>query len=698
MSQDQQTYTHATTAALIGFLTQLLLTVLLAVIGFYAQSRAIFAGAFYLLPGIWVWVLLWVLYKQHLLARAESLEVARLKDSDARSAALFDEAGSQLAQASRRLENIYRWGMPVISALTALYLLGTGVLLLYLNSRHIELGTLATTPIKPGINTSLIALLLVVGWLGGFLVARYVAGMTRVDAWQALRGGAGTLIGNVFLGYLPLLVATAMLFFGNQSLFVYLSLAIPGVMVLLGVEVVLGLVLGFYRPRKPGEFVRPAFDSRLLGWLTRPESIGKIFSETINYQFGFEVSKSWFMQLLGRALLPLAIVCVVVVIGMTSLVVVEPHQQAVVTQNGAFVRVAEPGMSFKLPWPLGEAKKYDVNRVHSVRLGSRAHVDDEHKMDGPILWTNTHVQEGATEQLMITAPPPGAGTTGEADSVLGEMIGADIDIKYRIADLADYAGINNPNQGTTDPETLLTTIAQNEVTRFFATKDIDTLLSTGRATAGQELQDAIQARLDAYAVGLEVVFVSVSGVHPPQQVAADFHKRINALQEAQTETEKALQAADVVLAEVAGNRERASRLSALIDTYYRLDGELKQLPPDAPADRRAALTAELERQHVAIELLMIESGGLVGQRLAEARATRWSTSLSAQSRSLRLAAELESYKSAPRYYPVSRYLDVLVTAMQDRHKTVMGPPQDAPKPEVVLDLPVGAVPGIELPK
>jgi len=696
MSQDQRTYTRATIASLIGLGTQFLLFLLLLILGLYTESKAVLAGAFYLVPGLAIWLLLWLIYKQHQLERAEALEASKLAESDARSAALFDEAGSQLAQAKRRLEFLYTWGVRIVSNLTALYLVGVGTLLLYLNRNALINGTLASEPIALGVNVSLVALLLVIGWLGGFLVARYVAGMTRVDVWQTLRGGASTLIGNVFLGVLPILVATVLLFFSNDLGFVHLALALPVVMILLGVEVILGQILGFYRPRKGDEFVRPAFDSRVLGWLTRPESIGKIFSETINYQFGFEVSKSWFMRLLGKALLPLGAVCIAVVIAMTSVVIVKPHQQAVITLNGAFVRIADPGLSFKVPWPLGQAEKYDVLRVHTVRLGSRAHIDDEHKMDGPILWTNQHVEEGATEELLITAPPPGAGKSGESDTYLGEMIGADIDIKFRIADLRSYVGIDNPNAGSTQPEELLRTIAQHEVTVYFATHDTDELLSTGRSTAGSELQDAIQKELDSYAVGLEVVFVSVSGVHPPQEVADDYHARINALQESQTAEETALQQSDIILAAVAGDRERAARLSAMVESYTQLSADIKQFGADATEAQRDELEEEAARQRIAIELLMIESGGEVGQRMAQARATRWSSSLNAEARDQRLEAELEAYKNAPRYYPVSRYLDTLVAALADRPKTVIGNDVGAADPEVVMDLPQGAVPGVNL--
>ncbi|MBX2851820.1 MAG: hypothetical protein KTR15_08760 [Phycisphaeraceae bacterium] len=696
MSQDQLTYTRASTASLIGLAMQFVLALLLIILGLYAESKAVLAAAFYSLPGLSVWLLLWLIYKQHQLERAEALEAGKLAESDARSAALFEEAGSQLAQAKARLDNLYKWGVRVVSGLSAVYLIGVGILLLYLNRSAMLLGTLQEAPLSETVNTSLFLLLLVVGSMGGFLVARYVAGMTRVDSWQALRGGASTLIGNVFLGVLPIIAASVLLFFGNTLGFVYLAIIIPAVMVLLGVEIVLGMVLAFYRPRKGDAFVRPAFDSRVLGWLTRPESIGKIFSETLNYQFGFEVSKSWFMRLLGKALLPLAGVCLVVIIGMTSLVIVQPHQQAVVTSNGAFVRIAEPGLSFKAPWPFGRAEKYDVDRIHSISLGSRGHINRRGAERGPMLWTNQHVEEGATEEFLITAPPPGSGTTGDKDSVLGEMIGADVDVSYRIADLRLYTGIDNPTSGTTDPETLLKTIAQHEVTRYFASKDTDALLSSARVMAGTNLRNAIQDELDKYAIGLEVVFVSVSGVHPPQEVADDYHARINALQESQTEEARALQEADIIYATAAGDRDRANRLIALVEQYNALNGQIKQLDDDS--DERKALEDAVDRQRVAIELLMIESGGEVGQRMAQARATRWSQALGAEARDKRLTAELKAYESAPRYYPVSRYLDALVAGLENRPKTVLGSDAELDNPEVVLDLPLGGGSGGSTPR
>lgn len=702
MSQDQQTYSRATTAALIGLAAQLVITVIVAILGVYAQSMALTAATWYLVGGLPIWLAIWVLFNQHRLERIEALEAQQLADSDARSAALFDEAGNQLAQSRRRLETLYKWGLPIVSWVTAVYLIALGGFLVYTGRNAIRSDTLIARSLGQDVNLPIVGLLLLLCLMIGFLVARYVAGMTRVNEWQGLRGGASYLIGNVFLALGPIIIALVLdTFLGSREMLAYLGVILPIIMVLLGLEIVLGFVFGLYRPRKADEFVRPAFDSRTLGWLTRPESMGKIFSETLNYQFGFEVSKSWFMRLIGRALLPLSIVCLLIILAMSTLVVVSPHQQAVVTVNGAFSHIAEPGIRFKPPWPLGRAEKHNVYRVYSIKLGSRSHLAEKVDADGnpivePILWTNQHVEEGQTEQFLATAPPPGAGTSGDADSVLGEMVGADIDIKYRISNLKAYLGIEDPDRAVQAPELLLRVIAEQQVSRYFATRDIDTLLTTGRQQAGTLLRDSIQEELNGYNAGIEVVFVSLSGIHPPQEVAASFHERINASQEAQTEVEKARQEAAVILSGVAGSEARANEIARQIAALKKLEATEAALAEDADADEaeKTRIAELIREQEASIQLLLLSVGGEAGQRLSEAMAQRWTIALDAQSRLTRRQAEYEAFRLAPRYYPLQRYYESLAQAMSDRPKRVLMMAPDADDPNVVLDLQDNVLPGI----
>ena len=700
MSQDQQTYTRATTAALVGLVTHFVLTIVIAVVGVYTESRAVQAVSWYVIAGLPIWSILWVLYNQHRLERIESLEAAQLADRDARNAALFDESGSQLAQARKRLDNLYKRGLPIISALTAAYLLALGGFLLLRNLKPLQDGGLIERPASEDLNFALISLLLILFGLVGFLVSRYVAGMTRIKEWQSLRGGASYLIGNVFLGLLPLLIGLGFLWADNTYVIAYLAVIIPGFMVLLGLEIVLGFVLGMYRPRKADEFVRPAFDSRVLGWLTRPESIGRIFSETLNYQFGFEISKSWFMQLLGKALVPLSIACILMIAGMSCVVIVEPHEQAAITTNGAFSYIAEPGINFKAPWPIGKARKYDVNRIHSIALGSRAHAED--KFTGPILWNNQHVGAGAEERYLITAPHLIDADTGKTDSLLGEMLGADIDVKYRILNLEDYLGVNAPDRSVESPETLLRIVSQKQVIRFFATHDTESLLTTARENAGETLQAAIQDELASYNIGLEVVYVSVSGIHPPQEVAEEFHQRINAMQQAQTTIEQAKQQVAVTLSSVAGSEQQAQAIADQID---QLEGYTAQktllLAQDQPQDnepRLAELDGLIAQEHAAIELSLLQAGGQAGQLLMQARAYRWSVSLQAQARALRRNSEMQAFHNAPLYYPMRRYLDMLAGTLSDRPKLLIVPLPDAGPPNIVVDLEQIGLPSNTMPQ
>ena len=352
MQQDQQTFSRATTAAMLGLATQLSFGIIVAGLGLYTRSAALNAAAWYLFGGLPIWVALWMLYHQHRLERREALETEQLTREDARAAALFDEAGQNLASARKRLEGFYKWGLNVVSIFVAIYLIAAGLALFFGNLGLIETGddgrnyaalrdaALGNESANPWMVVGFSALMAFLG----FLVARYVAGMTRLRQWQLLRGGAAYLIGNVLIIALIGIAGIALAFDTLWPLMV-LALLVPAVMVLLGIETLLAFVFGIYRPRRADDVVRPAFDSRLLGWLTSPESIGKIVSETLNYQFGFEITKSWFYVLLGRALTPLILAGLLILVGLTSVVIVSPNEQAVITDRGRFRRELQAALA-----------------------------------------------------------------------------------------------------------------------------------------------------------------------------------------------------------------------------------------------------------------------------------------------------------------------------------------------------------------
>lgn len=656
MHQDQYTFKRAMSVALLGLSTQVVLTVTVALIGVFAESRAVMAAFFHLLGGLPIWIILAMIYNQHRLERQEALEAESLARSDAQAAALFNEAGQQLALAKRRLEHLYKYGYSLVGIGLATYLLTVGGSLLFANWKAYQAGVLQKDPFVGTNHLGLVAFILIGVAFIAFLVARYLAGMTDVSQWRDLRSGASYLMGNMFVAVL-LVVATVFGHFEDLRGFVFLALLIPAMMVVLGVEVLLSFVFGIYRPRRKGENVRPAFDSRILGWLTRPESMGKIVSETLNYQFGFEITKSWFYQFLARWVGLFVLVCFALVIGASGFVFVEPHQKAVVTHFGGNPRVVGPGVSFKWPWPVGGVQRFDVYRVHSVTVGS----DLEYRDNVAILWTTVHTE--GEEVFLITAPSRDLAELEYAtDIAAGELAGTDVTLKYRIDEdrLLDYA------TSVADPNALLRALTEREVNRYFATHDIDTLLTSGRMNAGDYLLERIRAEVALQHLGLEVVSVSMVGIHPPQNadVALSFHQQIGALQEKESQIQDALRMAINTLAGVAGSADRARQISDAIAELNTLRERLDQAEDDQ-------LQRQLLQQQADIEQAVDQAGGEAARIILTARAYRWGRSIGELAKTERFASQLLAYRQAPEYYKARLYLDTLSEALQGRRKIII---------------------------
>lgn len=677
MSEDQQTYKRAMNAALVGLAAQVLLTAVMALVGVYAQAPAVNAAALYMLGGVPVWIVLAMLFHLQRQERAEALEAEQLAQADAASAAIFTEAGDQLRFARKRLANLIKYWLNIVSLGVAFYLLAVGGWYLFTASKNpvfleairnigTTLGTRSTAlGISPVITVAVVAIVaLVVGFVA-FLVARYVAGMTQVKSWQPLRGGAGYMMGNGFVALLIMVAAILRYFDVSLPAFVILAFAIPVVMMLLGVEMLLGFVFGFYRPRKPGDAPKPAFESKLLGWLTRPESIGKIVSETINYQFGFEISSSWFYRLISRWIVWLIVLGGLVLLGLSSFVIVGPHENAVVTRFGSYRGILPPGPHWKLPWPAERAEKFDVSQVQSMDIASSS---KEHLEPGTaILWTNEH---GGAEKGFYLTPEPVSrderpNDDASANAVAAGLIGIRVTIQYRIDDLAKYVGVDSAQQ----PVELFRREAEGVVNRFFATHDIESLLSSVQSVAG----DQLKAGLDQPAadLGLKVLAVSLTSLHPPQSddVAKSFLARIEADITKQATIEDAHKDAVTTLTTVAGSRERALQIVDAIGEAARLQNEVRRT---AATDAAAleTLNQQLAEKREAIANLIADAGGQAASLIYRARAERWKQSLGEWARVVELRAQYDAYQRSPDYFKAREYFQVLTDALTNRDKPV----------------------------
>ncbi|MBN4058853.1 hypothetical protein JYU10_00120 [bacterium AH-315-J04] len=606
-----------------------------------------------------------MVFKQMRRVADEALETEQLKRArvEGGTESIFELDDDALLIEQNRLRWMLRWLLPAGTVLVASILI-LGHFVGWTWSLEQAFATEGAGRVHPTGNPTLMMWFVIgIGFIS-FLYARYAVALSRLANWRLLRAGAACMAGNA-IGCLILafaLMATSTIEWAEPLA----SYAVRILLVVLGVEFTANFVLDFYRPRSSGVIPRPSFDSRLLGLISEPGGIAKSIAETMNYQFGFEVSSTWFYQLLQRWLFPITVATFIAVISLSSVVVIDADEQAVVERFGRVVGgnspVLSPGLHLKLPYPIDVVYRAPVNRISEVVIGESEdghdHADDHHA----IVWTEAHdfvpemlllvaagpvghdKNDGA-EQDVVTAPVED-GTQGQAVSLL--MVS--IPIEYRIKDIEKY--LHNYE----DPETLLEQIAYRYLTDYASSVDVDELIGPGRNEFNVNLHRMIQTRIDELELGIEIVFAGVSDAHPPAEggVAASFQYVISAETGRAATINTAKGMAQATLIGVAGTVARAKLLDKAIQSRnkHRVDSTTSE-----------ALLNESE-EHV-IDLLMGNPGkgigplyGKAASIIAEAR-SQASRNVSAVAYNARIfSTEVAAYEAAPELYKQRKMLQV----------------------------------------
>ena len=284
------------------------------------------------------------------------------------------------------------------------------------------------------------------------------------------------------------------------------------------------------------------------------------------------------------------------------------------------------------------------------------------------LWTNDSDRDAqlGQEDFLAAAAADGAGVS---------LLSADVSVQYTVADLRTFL------MGSADPRQMLLAIAQRETSRFFAIHDIDTLLATGRTAGGPALQAVIQAEADRFGLGIKIVGVAVTSLHPPiGNVSRAFHAQIGAMQERETLIQRARKDAVEKLARVAGSVEFSQQIDAEIRG-------LDALRTAGKADSAAVTAAEGR-----INELLSDARGEAAEMLHAARAYRWKRVIGERADGERFAGELLAFQASPEYYRTRRFLEVLAEGLASRRKYVItGDAGDTPVFRMDFSDPVSAI-------
>lgn len=357
-----------------------------------------------------------------------------------------------------------------------------------------------------------------------FLIGRFSVTIARLENHRLLRPGASFLLASAYLCcFTALAVAGVEAKMPQADLWVARGICI--LLALMAAELLVTMLLEIYRPRVKGRVTRPLYDSRLVGILAQPESLFATAAQTLDYQFGFKVSETWFFKAVQKNLLALILLQLAVLVVSTSFVFVNAGEQVLLERFGRPRGVLEPGAHLKLPWPAEQIYRYHTDQIQSLYVGYSPDTNEA----AMVLWTVAHNRE---ENFLVGTAEPAAvqRDNGETNNALKtppvSLISISIPIQFQITNVYDWAYKN------LDPSNLLQEVATRAVVRYLAGADVDAILSHGRLEAAQTLAENIQTKANQMRLGVKIVFVGLQDLHPPtaSQVAATYEKVIGARQ------------------------------------------------------------------------------------------------------------------------------------------------------------------------
>jgi len=527
--------------ALAAIAVQLAAVAVAFVVGAFTGSRGAYFEGWHLLVAL----LPWSIALLHQRLRRQSVEEEQDLAAVAREsgrAGLFEGRESEPFSAKRRLESFERLWAPGLTLLVAVAEGAAGGLLL---AKALS----GLSPADEG--TAAVGGAFMVGAaLVTFLIGRYASGMSQSPQWRLLRAGAGAILTCSALCFLVGL-GLAFSHFDVTFLETAAPFVISGVLLLLSAECVLAFLFDLYRPRVPGQARRFPYDSRLGGLLAEPANVLGTLAHTLDYQFGFRISQTWFYQFMERAIAPLLIFQIASFYLLSSAVVVGPSEQCIIerfgrpralaspgsasegagytlaeAEDGGAVVIYGPGIHLKWPWPIEKAHSYPAAAVHTFIVG------EVEKQESPaFLWTQVHYVGEPFFVLVsrerISARGEGGGEAGGAPGAAApvDIVAGSIVVNYRVRNLYDFLYKH------ADAEATLRSACYREVTRYASRADLMDLIGAGGEAASTWLLGHIQDQADRLELGVDVLLVGLQDLHPPVPTGADFEAVVSAQEE-----------------------------------------------------------------------------------------------------------------------------------------------------------------------
>jgi membrane protease subunit HflK len=208
-----------------------------------------------------------------------------------------------------------------------------------------------------------------------------------------------------------------------------------------------------------------------------------------------------------------------------------PEEVGVIQRFGKYVRLSSPGLHAKLPFGIEKVTPVKVKRVFKEEFGVRTL--------RPGVRTQYSPRSYLDESLMLT---------GDLNILDVRWI-----VQFRIKDPIELLfNIRNPVDNLRD-------VAEAVMRRFVGDYRVDEVLTIEREEIDDLVQQEMQALLDKYGSGIQIVTVKLLDVNPPDKVKPAFNEVNEAKQEREQMINQAWEAYNKAIPRAKGEAERTIR-------------------------------------------------------------------------------------------------------------------------------------------
>jgi len=192
----------------------------------------------------------------------------------------------------------------------------------------------------------------------------------------------------------------------------------------------------------------------------------------------------------------------------SGIYIVGPAERGVVLRFGAYAKITDPGPHWRIPYPIDEVRKVNVDGISSFTHKAAMLTKDENIVD------------------------------------------VELTVQSRIQDAADYLFQDQ------SPEKTLRDATETVVRKTIGGSRLDFILTEGRSAVAATIRERAQALINQYKTGLEIASVNMQPAKPPEQVKEAFDDAIKAREDKERLENKAEAYANEILPQARGEAAR----------------------------------------------------------------------------------------------------------------------------------------------